>query len=249
MNADAETVSLFNFFFSITFNFSKMKNKNTILEVWKAIPNFERYLASNLGNIKSLNYMNTGVPSLLKQYVKKDGYHTVALCKNGRLKRFDVQVLVAMAFLDHVPCGHLMEVDHKNRDNGDNRVDNLQILTGRRHRMKTKEHVGENDATGVSLVKLTKKYRAQIMFNKRIVHLGTFENKADAEKAYKKALIMIENDEYNPPKLHVPTSKHKGVCWHKATKKWIATSCANSKKKHLGVFNTEQEAFLATLKQ
>ena len=41
------------------------------------------------------------------------------------------------------------------------------------------------------------------------------------------------------------TSKFKGVYWSKHTRKWRAQISINWKKKHLGLFETEQEAALA----
>jgi hypothetical protein len=38
------------------------------------------------------------------------------------------------------------------------------------------------------------------------------------------------------------TSKYKGVCWHKATRKWRAKLSVKYKSYWLGVFNTEEEA-------
>lgn len=38
------------------------------------------------------------------------------------------------------------------------------------------------------------------------------------------------------------TSKFKGVCWHKASNKWMARIRINGKRIHIGLFNTELEA-------
>lgn len=43
-------------------------------EVWKNIPNFNRYQASSMGNIRSLNYKNTGKIKNIKPALTKDGY-------------------------------------------------------------------------------------------------------------------------------------------------------------------------------
>ena len=41
------------------------------------------------------------------------------------------------------------------------------------------------------------------------------------------------------------SSRHKGVCWHKRAKKWLAYIKMNGVQKHLGVFISEQDAALA----
>jgi hypothetical protein len=48
------------------------------------------------------------------------------------------------------------------------------------------------------------------------------------------------------------SSKYKGVCWHKTTKKWMSYITINSKLKHLGRYNCElkaHQAYLNALKQ
>jgi hypothetical protein len=41
------------------------------------------------------------------------------------------------------------------------------------------------------------------------------------------------------------TTKFKGICWHKRLKKWQANICFNSRKIHIGYFDTEAEAACA----
>lgn len=43
------------------------------------------------------------------------------------------------------------------------------------------------------------------------------------------------------------TSKYTGVCWHKSTQKWRAKICINGKSIWLGVYETEEEAYLVYL--
>lgn len=40
-------------------------------------------------------------------------------------------------------------------------------------------------------------------------------------------------------------SGYKGVCFHKATGKWVAQIQLNGKRKHLGLFDTKEEAYAA----
>ena len=61
--------------------------KHYFTETWKDIPQYEElYQVSNLGNIKSLNYNNTGKEQILKPRKNKDGYLMVHLYKNGKRK-------------------------------------------------------------------------------------------------------------------------------------------------------------------
>jgi len=44
------------------------------------------------------------------------------------------------------------------------------------------------------------------------------------------------------------SSKYVGVGWHKAAQKWVAYISVNSKRKHLGCFDTEEVAYQAYCK-
>ena len=50
-----------------------------------------------------------------------------------------------------------------------------------------------------------------------------------------------ENTTFGTLKMNT-SSKYTGVSWHKLTKKWKAHIKINGKLKHLGFFNTEEEA-------
>lgn len=41
------------------------------------------------------------------------------------------------------------------------------------------------------------------------------------------------------------SSKYHGVCWHKATSKWIVKICVDYTEIHLGIFDKEEDAALA----
>lgn len=97
-------------------------------EKWKDIVGYEGlYQVSNLGNIKSLNYRNTGEEKIRKLVIDKYGYFVVSLRVNGKSKQHFVHRLVAQAFMpnpDNKP-----HIDHINTDKTDNRVCNLRWVT------------------------------------------------------------------------------------------------------------------------
>lgn len=91
-------------------------------EVWKQID--DRYSVSNLGRIKS-NYANKD--RILKPFFNNDGYLMVDIRKPGHRKSVGVHRLVAQAFLPNP--NNLPQVNHKDEDKTNNRVDNLEWCT------------------------------------------------------------------------------------------------------------------------
>lgn len=162
-------------------------------EIWKDVPNYEGiYQVSNLGRIKSIprkvcNHQGCHISKekiMRQQTLKK--YKRVVL----KGKSFTTHQLVAMAFLNHIPCGHKLVVDHINDNTQDNRVENLQIITQRENSYKTQRN-GTSKYKGVGWSKDKKKWRSYIRLNGVIKHLGYFNNELEASEAYQNKLKEI----------------------------------------------------------
>ena len=106
---------------------------NDTEEQWRPIENFERYMVSNMGNIKSLR----GKTKILKPQAIHNGYQQVSLVKDGKKYNRLVHRLVAIAWID--TDDKSKEVHHKNRIKTDNRADNLQWLSRLEHAKLHKE--------------------------------------------------------------------------------------------------------------
>lgn len=156
-------------------------------EIWKTIEGFEDYQVSNFGRVKSLK---RGKESIIKPSINNHGYYHIGLCGIGKRKTIDVHKLVAIAFLNHKPCGFRLVVNHKDFNRLNNHVNNLEIVTTRENtNLIHKKH--SSKYTGVSWHKSNKMWTAYIFVNKKLKHLGSYTNEYDAHLAYQKALKEI----------------------------------------------------------
>ena len=97
-------------------------------EIWKDIEGFEGlYQVSNLGRVKSLNYKRTGKEKIMKGVDDGRGYLILSLYREGKGKTCKIHKLVAQAFLENP--NSLPEVNHKDEDKTNNKVENLEWCT------------------------------------------------------------------------------------------------------------------------
>jgi len=163
-------------------------------EIWKDIEGYDSmYQVSNKGRVKSLKFNKERI---LIQSIH-NGYHLVQLSKDGKSKSINIHKLVAIAFLNHIPDGHNIVVDHINGDKSNNCVENLQLTSQRNNTSKDRRD-GSSQYVGVCWHKRYDKFNAQIMINKKIIQLGFYKNEDDAHKMYQLALANL--DKYKNPK-------------------------------------------------
>lgn len=174
-------------------------------EIWKDIEGYEGlYMVSDLGRVRSLNrtisvknHKRFIKGRILKQRPNAKGYLGVVLYKkNGDKKNFYVAKLVAMAFLNHKPCGMKRQVDHINKNIKDNRLINLQVLSSIEHSHKDNV-LGKSKYRGVSWIVKNKKWMAKISINRIQKYIGSYDSEYEAHLAYQKELKKIINENNN----------------------------------------------------
>lgn len=109
------------------FYYNIYKNKGGTMEIWKDIVGYEgKYQVSNYGQVRALHYRMTDKTRLINIRDNK-GYCEVALWKNSSRKLYMVHRLVAETFIPNPNC--LPQVNHKDENKKNNRVDNLEWCT------------------------------------------------------------------------------------------------------------------------
>lgn len=168
-------------------------------EIWRDIEGYEGlYQVSNFGRVKSFHGKTERIMTV--DTCKSSGYTKVVLSKNRRCKTYNVHRLVASAFIpnpDNKP-----QVNHKNGNKLDNRVENLEWSTcseNTKHAFDTglaktlrgidngasklsAEQIAEIRATCVigsktnGIRKLAQKFNVSEHTIFRIIHFETFKN-------------------------------------------------------------------------
>jgi hypothetical protein len=167
-------------------------------EIWKDVVGYEGfYQVSSIGRVKSLKrerIFTKGVicERILKLLIGKNGGVRVTLYNNKGRQQKEVHQLVAIAFLNHKPCGFSLVVNHIDFNRQNNHQNNLEVITQRQN--TNRKHIKSTSKyVGVSYMKSKQKWRSQIRINGKQKHLGLFINELDAFKAYQKELLLIKN--------------------------------------------------------
>jgi hypothetical protein len=122
-------------------------------EVWRDIPGYEgTYQVSNMGRVKSLPRQaplmcndgriitRTLKGRILTPCVNKRGYESLVLRHDGKNRTYEVQRLVALAFLGPRPEGH--ETRHLDGNRLNNRLDNLAYGTRSQNQLDVYDYRG-----------------------------------------------------------------------------------------------------------
>lgn len=157
-------------------------------ENWLPIKGYEgHYEVSDFGRIKSLKF---GKERILKQNPDSAGYLIIGLHIDGNKSTKKVHQLVAIAFLEHEPCGMKIVVDHRDNIKINNRANNIQLISNRENSSKDRAG-GTSKYIGVHWHKECNKWYARITINGKYKHLGLFFNELEAAKAYQNALTIL----------------------------------------------------------
>jgi hypothetical protein len=162
-------------------------------EIWKDVPGYKGlYQASNLGRIKGLRFGKEKILKSSSQIRNDKKYFMIGLTKNGINKTFSLSVLIAMSFMDFLPNGHSLVIDHLDSNPENNRLDNLKIVTNRQNLSKERTL---KSGLPVGVFIRGNRFLSNIRKNSKKIHLGSFKTIEEASSAYQEALTKINNNE------------------------------------------------------
>lgn len=160
-------------------------------EIWKPVIGYEKeYLISNLGRLKSLPRQgNCKQKKIRKTHLDKKGYEVCDLIKNKEYKHIRIHRLVAEAFIPNPK--HYEQVNHKDGNKQNNKVENLEWCTNEQNykhsienglrdiykainiMTKVKEKpVKQYTKDGIFLKTWNSEKEAKIYYNKKSAHIG-----------------------------------------------------------------------------
>lgn len=178
----------------------KFTKKELHNEIWKDIPEFKGYQASNLGRIKSLgrNYFNgvsyfTRQGRIMKINVKNSaGYYMLSIWIDARQKSKMVHRLVAFAFLKRIDGKNY--INHKDGNKLNNRVENLEYCSNRENSIHYLNSIGHTE-NGIYFIK--GKWMVRIRLKGTRLTFGYYIDKSRAIDIRDVIIEKVENSDMN----------------------------------------------------
>lgn len=176
-------------------------------EIWLPINGYENlYHISNMGKVKSLAkswYSGTGniglhhkSVTIITGGIDSGGYRLVNLYKDNKKISKRIHSLMWDAFRNE--SYNSKQIDHKDENKLNNRIDNLQLLTQRQNSSKSYLLKSKTSKyTGVSWKKDNNKWLADIRMNGEKKYLGLFNCETAAMVIYEKTLLNLIRKEIN----------------------------------------------------
>ena len=131
------------------------------------------------------NNVKIGVPVRAKN---TDGYYQVGF----KRKVYTVHRIIWMLVYGEWPDA---EIDHANCDKNDNRLENLRLSTKGQNQSNSHKRDGLTSFyKGVCWNARSKKWRAQVTHENKVMYLGEFLKQEDAYDAYCRVVLSLKGD-------------------------------------------------------
>ena len=159
------------------------------LTVWLPIKNYDNYEVSICGSVRNITTKRILKPGV--SGIDGQNYYAVNLCKNGNIKQYKIHRLVANTFIPKID-NMKNYIDHVDCNRFNNTVSNLRWCTNQQNQFNRKLSNNNTSGTkGVYWYKNLRKWEVKIGFNKKLIHLGYFDNLEDAKQARQKKSIEL----------------------------------------------------------
>lgn len=173
------------------------------MEIWKNIPNYDLYQASNYGNIKNIKKNNILKLSLINSYYSVSLYNNdnKRICKR-------VHYLIALTFLPNPE--NKLTVNHKDHNTMNNSLENLEWYTQKEQNAHKKKVAPEkqklissrkvkiqNIITNDELLFDTMVDACQYIYDENIELFGTYKNFTEFKKTIKSRMSRTIRNKLN----------------------------------------------------
>jgi hypothetical protein len=157
---------------------TELLNQLLNLTVWLPIKDYPNYEVSITGSVRNINSKR-----ILKPSINRNGYYFLELNKNNQRKIFKVHRLVCLSFIPNLKNKKC--VDHVDNNKFNNTISNLRWCDSFENQHN--RQLNKNNKSSVKGVRFeNNKWRAQIRFNNKSIHIGYFTNLDDAKLARQK---------------------------------------------------------------
>ena len=147
-------------------------------EIWRSVDGFANYEVSTHGRVR-----NAHTERILKPQIQTAGYLQVCLSRNTVQKRYLVHRLVAQEFIDNPD--ELPFIDHIDGDTKNNHVSNLRYASGTQNQGNRRKHASASSTfKGVTWDSARSKWKARIVIDSKLNHLGYYDDEEEAARAY-----------------------------------------------------------------
>lgn len=207
------------------------------VEKWKNIVEYNDYLVSDLGRVKSIK---NNRQIILKSDINNSGYHRVGLSKNGVVDKKFVHHLCFYSFTNKIKSINLI-VDHKDNIKHNNSLLNLQLITHRKN--TSKERTNKHSKYNCIIKNSKEEFVLRMWFKNKKYCFGKFKNESLAKEKYDEIIHKLdENKDISNLIISEKIHKNKGVHFDKTNKKWRASHYSKGELKQIGRFSTYNEA-------
>jgi hypothetical protein len=160
-------------------------------ERWRPVPGWESgYEVSDLGRVRSKNRLIQFTDGRKRRYpghllspgTVGRGYRSVTLCSGALHVSAYVHRLVYSAFKGSIPSDK--ELDHKDRDRGNNRASNLRLA-------EHPDNAANRISSGVRLCRRSKRWTSSIYRKGIFYNLGAYVTRKEARHVFESAQYLL----------------------------------------------------------